>query len=268
MDRYARYTYLKFDRPAERVLRITLDTPGRMNALDATGHAELAEVWRDIDTDPGVSAVILRGAGDNFSAGGDFRLVEQAIADFDARARTWKESKDLVYNLVNCSRPVVSAIQGNAVGAGLVAALLSDISIAAHDARIVDGHTRLGIAAGDHSVMLWPLLCSMAKAKYHLLLCEPVDGRKASELGLVSLSVEKEVLQDKALEIAVKLANGAPSAIRWTKYALNNWFRSAGPAFDASLALEMLGLTGPDAREGLDSHLEKRRPKFAPDSAV
>ena len=144
----------------------------------------------------------------------------------------------------------------------LVAALLADISVASKTARIVDGHTRLGVAAGDHAAIIWPLLCGMAKAKYHLLLCEPMTGEEAERLGLVSLAVEEEELQAKALSIAVRLANGAPTAIRWTKHALNNWLRSAGPAFDASLALELLGFSGPEVGEGLAAHLEKRKPDF------
>ncbi|CAM5206055.1 Enoyl-CoA hydratase OS=Castellaniella defragrans OX=75697 GN=HNR28_002552 PE=3 SV=1 [Castellaniella defragrans] len=182
--------------------------------------------------------------------------------------RVWREAHNLVYNLINCSKPIVSAIQGPAVGAGLVAALLSDISIAAKDAKIVDGHTRLGVAAGDHAALVWPLLCSMAKAKYYLLLCEPLTGQQADDIGLVSLSVEASELQDKALEIACKLAAGAPSAVRWTKYALNNWLRQSGPLFDTSLALEILGFAGPDAREGLASLREHRKPKFAPESPI
>jgi enoyl-CoA hydratase len=159
-------------------------------------------------------------------------------------------------------------MRGPAVGAGLVCGLLADISIATKDARIIDGHTRLGVAAGDHSVIVWPLLCGLAKAKYYLLLCDAVTGAEAERIGLVSLAVEDAELDAKALEIAVRLAEGAQSAIRWTKYALNNWLRMAGPSFDASLALEFMGFTGPEAKEGLASHMEKRRPSFPPGSAV
>jgi enoyl-CoA hydratase len=155
-------------------------------------------------------------------------------------------------------------MRGPAVGAGLVAGLLADISIASKTARIIDGHTRLGVAAGDHSVIVWPLLCGMAKAKYYLLLCDAVSGEEAERIGLISLAVDDSELDAKALECATRLAEGAQSAIRWTKYALNNWLRMAGPSFDASLALEFLGFTGPEAREGLNSHLEKRRPNFPP----
>jgi enoyl-CoA hydratase len=179
-----------------------------------------------------------------------------------------KEARDIVYNVISCSKPVVSAMRGVAVGAGLVCGLLADVSIATKDCRIIDGHTRLGVAAGDHAAIVWPLLCGLAKAKYYLLLCETVLGVEAERIGLISLAVEDNELDAKAVDIAVRLAEGAQSAIRWTKHALNNWLRSAGPAFDASLALEFLGFTGPEVKEGLASHLEKRKPAFPPGSSV
>jgi enoyl-CoA hydratase len=151
---------------------------------------------------------------------------------------------------------------GPAVGAGLAVGLLADVSIATPETRIVDGHTKLGVAAGDHAAIVWPLLCGMAKAKYHLLLCEPVDGVEAERLGLVSLCVPEAELERRALEIATRLAEGSQPAIRHTKLALNNWLRLAGPAFDASLALEFLDMTGPDVREGVAAVREKRRPRF------
>jgi enoyl-CoA hydratase len=157
----------------------------------------------------------------------------------------------------------VSAMRGVAVGAGLVCGLLADISIAAKDCRIIDGHTRLGVAAGDHAAIIWPMLCGMAKAKYYLLLCDQLLGDEAERIGLVSLAVQDSEVEAKAEEIAARLAEGAQGAIRWTKYSLNNWLRQAGPAFDASLALEFLGFTGPEAREGLAAHLEKRKPNFS-----
>jgi enoyl-CoA hydratase len=98
-----------------------------------------------------------------------------------------------------------------------------------------------------------------------LLLCEPLSGEEAERIGLVSLCVDDDAVQDKALEIARRLAAGSPTAIRWTKYALNNWLRMAGPTFDTSLALEFLGFKGPDVREGLASLREKRAPKFTKD---
>ncbi|HET6184402.1 MAG TPA: enoyl-CoA hydratase/isomerase family protein [Acetobacteraceae bacterium] len=262
-DPYSRYTRLRFDRPAERVLRITMDN-GKMNTADAVLHAELAEIWRDLDRDPEVNAAVITGAGRVFSAGGDFGMIRQAIDNFDERTRQWREARDIVYNLINCGKPVVSAMRGVAVGAGLVCGLLSDVSIATKDCRIIDGHTRLGVAAGDHAAIIWPLLCGLAKSKYYLLLCEQVLGAEAERIGLISLAVEDHELDAKAVEIAARLAAGAQSAIRWTKYALNNWLRAMGPTFDTSLALEFLGFAGPEVKEGLAAHLEKRKPAFPP----
>jgi enoyl-CoA hydratase len=262
-DPYARYQRLKFDRPHAKVLRITMEN-GRMNTTDAVLHAELAEIWRDVDKDPEVNAAILTGAGSVFSAGGDFSIIQQNIDDFQARARQWKEARDIVYNIINCSKPLVSAMRGVAVGAGLVCGLLADISIASKGCRIIDGHTRLGVAAGDHAAIVWPLLCGLAKAKYYLLLCDQVLGEEAERIGLISLAVDDTELDAKAVEIATRLAEGAQSAIRWTKYALNNWLRAMGPTFDTSLALEFLGFTGPEVKEGLAAFHEKRRPAFPP----
>jgi enoyl-CoA hydratase len=267
-DRYAAYERLKFDRPGDRILRITMEAKGRLNAADETMHDELGRIWKDVEADPEISVAILRGAGDAFSAGGDFEMIEKMIDTFEVRARVWKEARDLVYNVINCSKPIVSAMHGPAVGAGLVAGLLADVSIAARTARIIDGHTRLGVAAGDHAAIVWPLLCGMAKAKYYLMLCEPLSGEEAERIGLVSLVVDDDKLQDTAVEVATKLARGAPSAIRWTKYALNNWLRMMGPNFDTSLALEFLGFTSPEAQEGLASLREKRRPNFDPNSPL
>ena len=262
-DRYAQYERLKIDYPADRVLRLTMHNPDNpMNSADAQMHRELAYVWRTIDADPDVSAVILRGAESAYSAGGDFAMIQKMMDDHATRMEVWKEARDIVYNVINCSKPIIAAMNGPAVGAGLAAGMVCDITIAAKSARIIDGHTRLGVAAGDHAVIIWPLLCGMAKAKYYLLTCDPLTGEEAERIGLVSMCVEDDELQDKAVEVAVKLANGAQNAITFTKYALNNWLRMMGPNFDTSLALEFLAWDGPEPREGLASFKEKRGPKF------
>jgi enoyl-CoA hydratase len=235
---------------------------GKLPTAGHDGHRELAQVWRDVGADETVRCAVLRGEGAGFSGGGDLSLVQDMASDFSVRTRVWKEARDLVYNVINCDKPIVSAIHGPAVGAGLVAGLLADISIAAKAARIVDGHTRLGVAAGDHAAIVWPLLCGLAKAKYYLMLCETVSGEEAERIGLVSLAVDEDQLLPKAYEIADRLALGSQSAIRWTKYSLNNWLRQAGPAFDTSLALEFIGFGGPDVKEGLESLRERRSPKF------
>ena len=261
-ERYAAFASLELDRPATHVLRLTLRAPGRLNAVSGTMHGELAAVWRTIAEDDETRAVIVRGADGAFSAGGDLDLVLEIASDYETRRRVFHEARDLVYNVLDCPKPIVSAMTGPAVGAGLAVGLLADVSIATPETRIVDGHTKLGVAAGDHAAIVWPLLCGMAKAKYHLLLCEPVDGVEAERLGLVSLCVPEAELEQRALEIATRLAEASQPAIRHTKLALNNWLRLAGPAFDASLALEFLDMTGPDVHEGVAAVRGKRKPSF------
>jgi enoyl-CoA hydratase len=205
---------------------------------------------------------VLQGAGKAFSSGGSFDLIQSIVDDYDTRLRVMREARDLVFNVVNCSKPIVSAMHGPAVGAGLVAGLLADVSVVTRSAKIIDGHTRLGVAAGDHAAICWPLMAGMAKAKYYLLTCEPLTGEEAERIGMVSLCVDDDDVAKRALDIAVSLAAGAQTAIRWTKYSLNNWYRQAGPIFDASLGLEFFGFAGPEVREGLASHREKRAPNF------
>lgn len=258
----AAYDRLTFEASAPGVLGIVLDGPG-LNAVDAEMHRQLAEVWLKIDRDPDVRAALIRGAGKGFSAGGSFELLDGLTTDYAVRTRVMREARDIVLNVLNCSKPVVSAIHGPAVGAGLVVALLADVSVVGRNAKIIDGHTRLGVAAGDHAAICWPLLCGMAKAKYYLLTCDPLSGAEAERIGLVSQCVDDDAVHDRAVEIATGLAEGAQSAIRWTKHTLNYWYRAMAPAFDASLAYEFYGFGGPDATEGLASHREKRAPVFA-----
>ncbi len=263
LERYRQlHSTLAFSEPRAGILEIVLEKEGRLNAADAAMHTDLAYVWREIDSDESIQVALVRGGGKGFSAGGDYELIEQMIRDEDTLVRVWKEARDLVYNVINCAKPIVSAVHGPAVGAGLAVALLADVSIAAKDARILDGHTRLGVAAGDHAVIVWPLLCGLAKAKYYLLTNKPLSGEEAERIGLVALSVAEKDLYDTALEVAQSLAEGSDTAMRWTKYALNNWLRLAGPSFDASLALEFLGFRLPDVKEGLASLKEKRPARF------
>ncbi|QSE80583.1 enoyl-CoA hydratase/isomerase family protein [Rhodococcus koreensis] len=262
MTSYEDFTSVKVDRPEEGILRIMLDGPN-LNAVGPDAHRELADIWPVIGLDQSVRVVVIRGAGDRaFSAGGSFDLVEAMIGDYSSRTRVMREARDLVRNIIEVPQPIVSAINGPAAGAGLVAALLADISVAGRRAKIVDGHVRLGVAAGDHAAICWPLLTSMAKAKYHLLTNEVLTGEEAERIGMVSLCVDDDQVQDRAMEIARKLAAGSRTGIQGTKMALNGWYRQAMPIFDASLGLEFFGFGGPDVVEGVSSFREKREPKF------
>lgn len=259
---FSDYQQLRFDRLGNGVLQITIDRPEKYNAADEGMHAELARVWTEVSADEATRVAVITGAGKAFSAGGDLAMVQRMIGDHGRVAQMLSEMSSLVYNIVNCEKPVVSAINGVAVGAGLVVALLADIAICAEDARLGDGHVRLGVAAGDHAALIWPLLAGMAKARYYLLTGEMVGGLEAERIGLVAKALPREQVLPEALRVADALATGSQLAIRWTKRALNNWVRNAGPIFDQSAAYEMLGFLGPDVVEGAAAVRDKRAPHF------
>ncbi len=262
MSDYSKYEHLRVE-VGDGVALLTMDRPDSLNSTNFQLHYELSRIWLDIGQDPAVRVAVITGAGNAFSAGGDFDMIEEAIGNPEIVGRIMQEASDIVHNMIDLDKPVISAINGVAVGAGLAVALLADISIAAQDARITDGHVRLGVAAGDHAAVIWPLLCGMAKAKYYLLTCDFLSGREAERIGLVSMALPSEELLPKAMEVARNLAAGPQTAIRYTKRALNQWLRMAGhTSFDYSLALESLGFFGEDIREGLQSLRERRPPEF------
>jgi enoyl-CoA hydratase len=259
---YKDYAHIEFEHRPNGVLLMTLNRPDRLNATNDRLHWELTQIWGTIGADPQTKVAVVTGKGRAFSAGGDMEMVEANTADPRRLARVVQEATDLVYNMINMDKPIVSAINGVAVGAGLVVALLADISVIGESVRFTDGHTKLGVVAGDHAAIVWPLLCGMAKAKYYLLTSDFIDGKEAERIGLVSLCVPMDQVVPKALEVADKLAAGSQQAIRWTKKSLNNWLRMAGPIFDNSMALEMLTFMEEDVREGIKAVKEKRAPIF------
>jgi enoyl-CoA hydratase len=260
---YSDFEHLRFDPRDNGVLQITINRPEVLNAANARMHWELTQVWGVADQDEAVKVIVVTGAGDKaFSAGGDLDWVGDTVGNPESVARMMREAGDLVCNMLACEKPIISAINGVAVGAGLAVALLADISIISEDAKITDGHVRIGVAAGDHAAIIWPLLCGMAKAKYYLMTADFISGREAERIGLVSLCVPAAEVLARAMTVASRLAAGSQPAIRHTKKALNNWMQLARPIFDNSLALEMLGFLGQDAREGVAAVREKRAPVF------
>ena len=269
-DVYARYQHLLVDVGDDGVALVTINRPDVFNATNDVLHRELTEIWRDLDHDPAVRVIVVTGAGDQaFSAGGDLGDIEaRAVLPpeerFPALEALLKEAQTLVYEIINCDKIIISAINGVAVGAGLAVALMADISIMAEEARLTDGHLRLGVGAGDHAAMIWPLLCGMAKAKYYLLTAEFIDGREAERIGLVSKCVPRAEVKDEAMALARRLALGPQSALRFTKRSLNQWLRLGGiTSFDYSAALEIMGFFASDPGEGARAIVEKRPPNFA-----
>lgn len=243
------------ERRGDGITLVTLNRPDRMNVTDARMHSELAALFRLIDEDEGTRVAVITGAGKAFSAGGDLAEIDIDGSDYAGTIRMMRETVQILYGMVDCRKPIVSAINGAAAGAGLAIGLLADVSVIAEDAVIADGHTRIGLAAGDHAALLWPLLTSMAKAKLYLLTCRKLDGREAERIGLVSLAVPRERVLDEALVVAAELAQRSPLALELTKRSLNHWIRDGMAAFEASLAYEVVTTFGPEAREALGAIL-------------
>jgi enoyl-CoA hydratase len=247
------------------VALVTIRGNDKVNSLTERHHRELTVVWSALALDDDVRVIVVTGEDSVFCAGGSLEMERRLAGDFAGIVSIMTEARDLVLNMVNCDKPIISAINGAAAGAGLAAALIADISIIGDDVVLTDGHTRIGVAAGDHAALIWPLLCGMARAKYYLLTCERIDGRTAAEIGLVSKCVPRADVLEEALRVADRLAEGPQLALQWTKRSLNHWLRMAGPAFEASLGAEMVTLFGPDFAEGIAAFAEKRPPDFTPD---
>lgn len=242
---FDRYEYLLFERPSPGVLLVTQNRPEHGNANIPPMHTELYEVWSDIARDDETRVVVITGAGDRFSLGGDMSGTWQpAEADRlppgQAKVKSFYEVAGIPEAMINLEKPIVSAVNGAALASGAALALCADISVMNEDARLSDGHARGGMVAGDHASWMWPLLTSLTKAKYYLMTAAPIDGREAERIGLVTFAVPADEVLPRALEIASQLAVGPQHAIRWTKRTLNHWARQQVPIHELSTALEML----------------------------
>jgi enoyl-CoA hydratase len=253
---YDDYDFLTVSPGADRVLRITMNRPEKLNASGERGHGEQGRIWRDFDADPEMNVALITGAGRAFSAGGDLEAGNGPL-EVDMR-----DGRALVRNMIACRKPIVSAINGAAVGGGLAIALLADISIASEKAVLMDGHLKIGLAAGDHAALVWPLSMGMARAKYHALMCDRITGTEAAEIGLVARCVPHEELMATAEDVAVRLAQGPQFAIQGTKAAFNDWYTQNVSIFEHSLYVEALSATLPDAEAGFAAFREGRQPEF------
>ena len=261
-SKYEDFEHIRFDRRPDGVVLVTLDRPDVLNAANVRMHREMSEVWAVVDDDDDARVSVVTGAGRAFSAGGDLDMIDEMTTDYGAMLTQWRDAGAIVEQMLVARKPVVSAVNGVAVGAGLAVALLADVSIMGRSARLSDGHTRLGVAAGDHAAVVWPLLCGMAKAKYYLMTADFVDGEEAERIGLVTKCVDDDRVLDEALSVASRLAAGSATAVQWTKRVMNQWIRQSLPAFGESLALEMLGFVGPDVKEGVAALKDRRPPRF------
>jgi enoyl-CoA hydratase len=258
---YSAYRFIRAERSG-RVLRLTLTNPP-MNTVQMELHNELSRIFHDVQVDHESDVIILTGAGDVFSAGGDIPNMQRRIDDPELFNRKNVEMKRIIFGLIELEKPIICRINGDCMGLGATLALLCDIIVAIDSARIADPHVKMGYVAGDGGAIIWPQLIGFARAKQYLLLGDPIAAPEAERIGLVNFSVPKADLDAKVDQLAERLARGATKAIRWTKTSMNIQLRQlAHTLLDASLAYEALTNVSADHQEAVSAFKEKRRPVF------
>lgn len=257
------FTTLELERNGP-VLRVTIAHPtSSLNAVDEALHRDLVRLFAGLRREEEARAVLLTGRGKAFSAGGDFAWFPELQKPGRMEALR-RDAKQLIWDLLDVEIPIVAAVNGHAMGLGASIALLCDVVFAADTATIGDPHVRVGIVAGDGGVAIWPLAVGPARAKEYLLTGDPVGAVEAERIGLVNHVVPAAELDDAAMAFALRLAEGAPLAVRYTKLAVNKLLKDAlNVAFDTSTALELVTMQSADHREALAALREKRKPKFS-----
>lgn len=245
------------------IATLTLDNPTRKNAVNRRMHLELERVWDDIDADDDIRVAVITGAGDAFCSGIDLSgLKQEADTGKRGRPRT-RGARRLFWNMLDCEKPIIAKVRGVAYGLGVNIAIASDIVIAAEGARFCDSHVKAGIAPGDGGAALWPLLIGFHRAKEFIMTGDPLDAKRAAELGLINYCVPEAELDSFVDTMANKLAAGPPLAISYGKLAVNTMLKQlVAGAFETSMAYDQLTLRTKDHTEGATAFLERRKPKF------
>ncbi len=257
------YSRIRFDR-RDRILTVTIDAPGPVNAVDALLHHELSRVFLDAQDDPDSDLIVLTGAGRAFCAGGDTTWFEEQIRDPRKFRGIVPEAKRIVNTLLEMEKPIVCRLNGAAAGLGATIALLCDVVVAADTAVIGDPHVKVGLVAGDGGALIWPQLIGFARAKELLMTGEMLTAQRAAEIGLVNHVVPAGQLDDKVAEVAGKILANPRWAVRWTKTVANIPLRAlAAQLSDAALGYEMLSNLTEDRREAVSAFVERRKPKLS-----
>jgi enoyl-CoA hydratase/carnithine racemase len=248
------------------VSTITLNRPERLNALTFEVYTELRDTFRALDTEPGVRAILITGAGRAFCSGGDVEDIigELFSRDADGLLEFTRLTGDLILSIRQCRRPVVAALNGKVAGAGAVIAAASDIRIAAESASIAFLFSRVGLAGADMgAAWLLPRIVGMAQASELLLLGEFISAERAAAIGLYNRVVPDERLMSEAMDVAAGLASGPSRAHGVTKQALNT-----EAAMDLVSAIEWEAraqaecMRHPNFREAYEAFRDRREPKF------
>ena len=257
------YQTMHIERRDNGIAVVTLDRPERLNAVNGTMHAELARFSRDFGNDRDMRVLVLTGAGRAFCAGGDFGPGDP-IGSNPEGPNLWVEARQIVDHILECEKPIISAVNGYAMGLGANVALLCDVVVAGPNTVFADTHVNMGIGAGDGGQLIWPFLIGVNRAKYYLMTGDRITGKEALEMGLANFYVdETEAVLPKALEIAERLAAGAPKAITASKMAVNAYLRSVSSMImPICLKYEEVTMASEDHREAVTAFQEKRQPKF------
>lgn len=262
---YSRYQYLDI-RLEEGIATLMLNQPDNRNAIHAEMHAELEHVWLDLAADREVNVIVLTGAGKMFSAGGDIkRMVNRYGTDegWQFSIDTPASTKRLFQNILEVEKPIIAAINGDAVGLGATLALFADSTIISESAKFGDSHVKVGLVAGDGGAVIWPILVGPNRAKEFLMRGKLMSGKEVHEMGLVNHAVPADEVMARAMEIARELNALPPLAVRWTKLSINKWIKhQLNLILDASIAYEMLSINSRDHHEAAKAFLEKRPPVF------
>jgi enoyl-CoA hydratase len=233
---YNSYKYIIIERTG-RILRLTLNRPERLNAINPEMHSELARIFAQIREDEEARVITITGAGRGFCAGAD--LKEPFPSDKPSLDRLFREAREILVNILEIEKPIISGVNGPATGLGVTLALFADIVVASDRARLGDTHVKVGLTAGDGGAVIWPLLVGVNRAKELLMTGRIIDAQEAFRIGLVNHVVPHEELDSKVMEIARELAEGNTMAIQSTKKAVNLYLKwMLNQVFDYSSALE------------------------------
>ena len=245
------------------LLTVTLNRPELRNATNNRMEQELCRVFGDANHDPEVLVVIVTGAGQTFSAGGDFEYIRDNLKEPSKGWNAARWGKQIVFSMLECSKPIIARINGHAVGFGATLALFCDITIAVDSAKIGDPHVAVGLVAGDGGAVIWPQLIGYARAKEFLFTGEPLMAPDAARIGLINRSVPAAELDEAVNQFARKLASLPPRALQWTKASVNIGLKQlAHSIMDASMAYELVSITTQDHHEAMAALGEKRAPVF------
>lgn len=239
---------------------VTLNRPDALNSSNEELHARLATVWAELAVVPDLRAVVLTGAGEAFSAGGDLNLLQRMVDDPELRDYILREAASIARAVIEFPIPVIAAVNGPAVGLGCSLAGFADLVVIEEDAYLADPHVALGLVAGDGSVMSWPQHIGLQRSKELILLGGRISAEEAMRIGLANRVVPAGEALSASLELARKIAKLPPQAVRETLFALDKSLRDR---LDTDLP-EVLEAEGrsfdePAFRDNLRRMLERSR---------